>query len=440
MKLKIKNRYLKIISAFIGLCLLAAGCGGSATPSAQHIVLNFWDPFESSQNFQPIFNAYEQLHPNVQIIYTKKNIDTYPTDLLNALASGSGPDIFSINNNWLPQYLDKVTPQPTSTVYSFKAYKETFVNVAVNDFTLNQQIYGIPLYVDSLGLFYNKSILGTAGISQPPQTWLDLESDVRKIVTSFPNDPNNVGYFNPSGVAMGTNVNVNRGVDILYLLMLQSGAIPYSPDGTQPMFAQTVTRNGNTNNPGLDALNFYTSFANPNNANYNWNSQSDYSIDAFVNGKAAFLFSYPFTIATIREENPNLDFDVAPVPQPSLSQPAINFADYWGEVVNKQSKYSSAAWDFLNFMTSKTSLTSYYKLDKQPSSRNDIIAEQEQDPDIGIFANANLTAESFYKPDQVQMDDIFGQMIDNVILNGMSTQDALTQAEQQAATLTQGSQ
>ena len=77
----------------------------------------------------------------------------------------------------------------------------------------------------------------------------------------------------------------------------------------------------------------------------------------------------------------------------------------------------------------------YYAKHKQPSSRMDLISLQVQDPDIGVFANANLTAKSFYKPDQVKMDDIFGQAIDNVILNGLSSQQALQQAEQQAATL-----
>jgi ABC-type glycerol-3-phosphate transport system substrate-binding protein len=52
-----------------------------------------------------------------------------------------------------------------------------------------------------------------------------------------------------------------------------------------------------------------------------------------------------------------------------------------------------------------------------------------------VFANANLTAKTFYRPDQAKVDDIFGRAIDNVILNGLSPQDALTQAEQQAAAI-----
>jgi multiple sugar transport system substrate-binding protein len=419
----------KIFLAIIGIAFLSAGCGGGPAPAQKGpITLTFWKPFESTENLQPIFDAYRKTHPNVTIVYTEKDINTYQQDLLDALASGNGPDIYSINNSWLPQYLDKATPSPAS-VFTLKDYKNAFVDAVVNDFTSDGKIYGTALYVDSLGLYYNKDLMGTAGIATPPKTWNELAADAQMIKRQ-----DSKGYFTRSGAALGTNANVNRAVDILYLLMLQQGVVPYSQEG-RPTFADQQQISGNYANPGLAGLNFYTSFASPGSPNYNWNSRSDYSIDAFTNGRAAFLYSYPFTRATILQKSPNLNFDVAPVPQPNLDNPSVNFANYWGEVVSRQSKNQAAAWDFLKFMTSKSSLDAYYAQNKQPSSRRDLIALQIQDPDIGVFANANLTAKTFYKPDQAKIDNIFGRAIDNVILNGLSPQEALNQAEQQAAAI-----
>ncbi len=82
----------------------------------------------------------------------------------------------------------------------------------------------------------------------------------------------------------------------------------------------------------------------------------------------------------------------------------------------------------------------YYAQNNQPSSRKDLISLQIQDPDIGVFANANLTAKTFYRPDQVKLDNIFGQAIDNVILNGFTADEALGQAQQQAATIARSGQ
>lgn len=391
--------------------------------------LTMWMPFENSENLMPLISDFRAKNPNVNIIYTKKDINTYQTELLEALASGTGPDLYAIHNDWLPKYLDKTTSSPAS-VFGYKEFKDAFVDAVVNDFTDAGKIYGVALSVDSLALYYNKDLLGTAGIATPPKTWGELASQVQKI-RKF----DGRGYFTRSGAALGTNANVNRAVDILYLLMLQQGARPFSDDRLTPTFAESATKNGNYFNPGASGLGFYTSFADPNNINYNWNLRSDYSIDAFANGRAAFLYSYSYTRDSILQKSPNLNFDVAPVPQPNLDQPSVNFANYWGIVVSKQSKSPNTAWNFLKFLTSKESLDKYYARTRLPASRKDLIELQIQDPIIGVFANANLTAKTFYKPDQAKIDSIFGQAIDNVILSGKRVEEALSQAQQQAATL-----
>ncbi len=429
MNIKIKHKYKKIFAAIIGLSLLSAGCGGGQQAAPKQVVLNFWKPFEDSSNMEPLLSAYQQKHPNVRIVYTKKNVENYEQDLLNALAAGTGPDIFSINNSWLPAYMDKVTPVPEK-VLTYSAFKNAFVDVVDRDFAVNQKVYGVAMSVDSLALYYNKDILGTVGIATPPKTWADLAADVQKIKKA-----DTRGYFTRSGVAIGTNANVNRAVDVLALFMLQRGAKPFSADGTSPTFGQQVQQNGSYSNPGLDGLNYYTSFASPASLNYNWNARSDYSIDAFINGRAAMMYGYSYAADTIKAKNPNLNYDVATVPQPNLDDPSVNFANYWGEVVSKQSKNADVAWDFLRFLASKDTLDKYYAKHKVPSSRKDLISLQIQDPRIGVFANANLTAKSFYKPDQAKMDNIFGRMIDNVILNGLAAERALSQAVQEAGIL-----
>ncbi|MBI3232288.1 MAG: sugar ABC transporter substrate-binding protein [Candidatus Doudnabacteria bacterium] len=393
------------------------------------VVLTFWKTFEDSQNMQALFEAYRQKHPNVEIVYTKKNIENYEKDLLNALASGTGPDIFSINNAWLPGYLDKIAPVDEKA-FSIKEYKDAFVDTAVEDFTEGGKIYGVPLSVDSLALYYNKDLLGTAGIAVPAKTWQELSDQVKQVTLK-----DSKGYFTRSAVPLGLSQNINRGVDIYYLFMLQLG---FKPDGLKSNFgslSQTIQKGEQTFAPARDALDFYTSFANPKSTNYNWNSRSDYSIDAFVNGRSAYLYSYAYTQGTILQKAPNMRFDVAPAPQFSLDDPAVNFSNYWGEVVSKQSKNQAVAWDFLKFITSKEALDKYYAVHKQPASRKDLIELQIQDPDIGVFAAANLTAHSFDRPEQNKFDSIIGQVIDSVVLKGVSLDEAVSRAEQQVSTL-----
>lgn len=434
MKQKVKPKIYTLLAVFLSVVFLSAGCGGGKKTTAGPVTIKIWKTFEDSENLQDLFDEYRNKHPNVEIVYTKKNIENYEEGLVDALASGSGPDIFSIHNDWLPRYMDKVSPAPDN-VFLYKDYKTTFVDAAVQDFTKDNKIYGTALAVDSLGLYYNKDIMGSAGLAVPPKTWDELSAHVQRIKKG-----DGKGYFMRSGLAAGTNSNINRAVDILYLFMLQNRTVPFNTDGTEPMFDQDIAVNGNRVYPGEAALDFYTSFANPISQNYNWNARSDYSIDAFANGRTAYLYSYAYTRQTLLQKNPNLNFDVAPVPQPDLDQPAVNFANYWGEVVSKQSKNQAVAWDLLKFLSSKASLDKYYAKNKQPSSRRDLIDLQINDPEIGVFAHANLTAKTFYKPNQAKIDSIFAGMIDNVILNGVNVRDALSQAAQQASVVSRSYQ
>lgn len=417
-----------ILAVILLIVFVVSSSGVSSSKTTGNkgpVVLTFWKTFEESEKIEPLFEEYKKTHPNVDIVYTKKNIENYKKDLLTALASGDGPDIFSINNAWLPEYFNLVVPAPDKT-FKIKEFKDSFVDPVVEDFTKDNKIYGTAMAVDSLALFYNKDILGSYGIATPPKTWQELAQDVEKIKKA-----DGKGYFTRSGIAMGLNKNVNRAVDILYLLMLQKGAKSFSSDGTQPVFNDSIEKNGERINPAQEALEFYTSFANPSSPNYNWNSRSDYSIDAFTNARSAFLISYSYTRDTIKAKNPNLNFDVAPIPQQNLDDPSVNFSNYWGEVVSKQSKNADVAWDFLKFLTSKKVLDGYYSANKQPSSRKDLVELQAADSEIGVFATANLTSKSFYRPNQQQVDEIFGKAIDNVILSGYDIDQALQDAENQ---------
>lgn len=428
------KRFIKPLAVIASLALLAAGCGGGGTKSAS-VELVVWKVFEDNAHFQPLLQAYKKAHPNVRVTFVEKNAVGYKEELINALAAGQGPDIFSINNAWLPEYIDKVVPT-TEQQWTFNDYKNTFVDAVVNDFTRDRKIYGAATYVDSLSLYYNKDLLGSAGIATPPRTWDELARDVQNLTRQ-----NQTGYFSRSGIAAGLSSTapsgqVNRAEDILYLFMLQQGAQTWSADGTRPLFAGSVTNSeGKQIYPAREALNFYTSFASPASPYYAWNTRSDYSIDAFANSRAAMMINYSYARDLITQKASTLNFDVAPVPQPNLDQPEVNFANYWGEVVSKQSKHPTEAWDFLKAITGKDALDKYYAGHKLPSSRKDLIELQTSDPDIGVFAHSNLTAKTFYRPDQLKFDAIMAKAIDDVVLRGVSTDQAISEAASQGSAL-----
>jgi hypothetical protein len=52
-----------------------------------------------------------------------------------------------------------------------------------------------------------------------------------------------------------------------------------------------------------------------------------------------------------------------------------------------------------------------------------------------VFAHANLTAKTFYRPDQPKFDAIIAKSIDDIVLRGVSVDEAVSNAASQGAAL-----
>jgi len=98
-----------------------------------------------------------------------------------------------------------------------------------------------------------------------------------------------------------------------------------------------------------DALNFYTSFA-LSQGNV-WDDTLDESIKAFASGSLAMYFGYSWDFFTIKSMNPNLSFDIAPVP--SLPGQNMTIASYWAQGVSSKTRYQREALLFLQYLSSK---------------------------------------------------------------------------------------
>jgi multiple sugar transport system substrate-binding protein len=169
----------KIITGVTLLSVIAfSGCGLKTSTKQYQMQLDVWGVFDNSSDYSEIFLAYQDVNDKItNIHYHKYNLESYKEDLLNALASGNGPDIFMIHNSWLPDFQDKIIPVP-AYMLTEQQFRDTFVDVAAQDAVVDGQIYGVPMSVDSLALYYNKDIFNAAGIATPPKTWDEFNTDV----------------------------------------------------------------------------------------------------------------------------------------------------------------------------------------------------------------------------------------------------------------------
>lgn len=428
-KIKITTLYTIIVPIIIlGLAAILPGCRNEPIKAVE---LEFWGVFDDSDVYGPLITSFNEAFPKIVIRYYKKNYLTYEKELLEAMATGRGPDIFMLHHTWLPRYEDKITAAPAELI-TLRELEDSFVDVVYDDFVSDGYIAALPLSVDTLALYYNKDIFNTAGIPQPPQTWQEFLVAVEK--TTLRDEWGNIIR---AGAALGTALNINRSTDILALLMLQSGAQMINQEIGQAAFNQSVSLEGERYFPGQRALQFYTDFTDPRKSIYTWNTRMPYSIDSFSQGQTAMMFNYSYQLPVVQAKSPYLNFTVAPMLQIEDSTKDINYANYWGLTVSHYCQEPEMAWQFIIWLTQKENAQRYLELAQKPTARRDLINWQKGDPELAIFTEQALTAYSWYQVDNSSIEIILANMIESVVLGEATIKEAIDKAASQVTLLMQ---
>lgn len=415
--------------AVVLIIILAVGLRRDLKPKPAQ--LEIWAVYDSRETWGEFIDSYQKENKHISIDFKTKSFLDYENELINAFAAGEGPDIFYFHNTWLPKHKLKLSPMPQSEEFmTARDFENTFMDTAYLDFVDENKIYALPLYIDTLALYYNKNFFNTAGISSPPITWSEFIEDV-EILTKR----DQWGNITQSGAAIGTAENVNRSTDILCLLMLQTGTKMTDDGNRKAIFNQATYLEKKPFNPGQEALRFYTDFANPNKQAYCWNRQMPYSIDAFYQGKTAMMINYSHHIETIQDKASYFDFDVAPVPQIKVREFDVNYPNYWGLAVSKTSKHSTVAWKLISSFAQRQNLQNYLEKAQRPTSRRDLVKWQESDPYLGIFARQALSAQSWYQADSGAIEKIFANMVQSVVVGEAQIEQAINKAADQVSAL-----
>lgn len=348
----------------------------------EKISLTYWGLWEDPKIMQSVIDGFEKEHPNIDITYEQQEVKQYKDKLETRIQNGTGPDLFRFHNTWVPEIGDSLAPLP-SEVITPDQLNEKYYPVIRNDLTQNGAVYGIPIQIDTLALFTNTEMFEAASL-QPPTNWEDFGKDARILTVK-----DEEGKIQTSGAALGTYDNITHAPDILSLLFLQNGADIYDLAKT-PQAAS-------------DTLAYYTEYA-TGDSNV-WDDSLDPSLLAFSKGNLAMYFGYSWDIFTIHALNPELRFQVSPVPHLPLGR-KLTVASYWVEGVSQKSKHQKEAMLFMKYLTEKETLEKMYALASktrpfgQLYPRSDMAASLKDNPEVYPFVSqAKDAVSSFFASD-----------------------------------------
>ena len=371
--------------------------------------LEFWgvDDYDA---FKSILENYQTVHSNITIHYRQINRNEYESQLLDALAAQKGPDALMIKHSWIPKHYNKLYP---SSIL-LKDLKATFVDVVANDLYYQGKVWALPLWVDTLALYYNKDLFNTAGIAVPPATWDEFIKDVQLLTKKSATNE-----IIQAGAALGTINNIENAVDIVLLLMMHNNQKIVDADGRGTF---------DTTN-GTNAVNFYLSFANPMSPNYCWNQNFSNAIEAFSQNKVAMIIDYSSAIKTLESLNAYLNYGIAPLPQPTNSLTKQNYSNYWAFAVSATSKNPQIAWDFVYYLVNNGAVD-YLNKTFRPAANRVLIQSCKSDEKLGIFCEQGLTAKSWFQLNPEKNTQILKNMLESIISGRSNVINALSQASQ----------
>jgi ABC-type glycerol-3-phosphate transport system substrate-binding protein len=144
----------------------------------------------------------------------------------------------------------------------------------------------------------------------------------------------------------------------------------------------------------------------------------------------AAIFDYSSAVAQIKAAAPFLNYGIAPMPQPANAAVAINYAKYNGLAVSRNSTNIAGAWNFIiNLTTSAADENIYTKDTGAPPALRSVIASDETDPTLSVFATQALTAQSWHESNSEQIDSLMNTAVQNVLNGAADSTTALTQAQ-----------
>lgn len=367
---------LFLLLFIVGGLIIAGKFALGVVSGQKEVTITYWGLWEDDATTRSVIAAFTAQNPKIRVTYLKQSPKQYRERLVSAFARGEGPDVFRFHNTWVPMLRTELATVPVK-IMTAQQFASTFYPVASRDLVAGQNIFGIPLMIDGLGLYYNEDILTSAGVT-PPTTYEELLNIVPRLTVK------NQNTIVSSAIALGTTGNIENFSDILATMFLQNGAKLTNPTGKE----------------AEDALIFYRKFADPADPVYTWNDTLDNSIYAFASSKVAMIMAPSWRVFDIKQINPNLHFKVVPIPQ--LPGSTVTWASYWVEGVSSKSKNQEAAWQFVNYLTSRATAQALYteesktRLFGEPYARVDLGTSISADPYVGAYIKqAGMDARSF---------------------------------------------
>jgi multiple sugar transport system substrate-binding protein len=336
--------------------------------------ISWWVGSWSEEAAKLLVSNFKTIYPQIAVEVVGLPWTGMYDKMLSALQSEAPPDVLDVAVAWNIPFasLDLLLPLDQ---YAKSLDLSDFYEAALSTAKFKNILYGIPFRTETGGLILNKNILKASGLDPQtsPKTWDDFYEYCKK--TTVPGKT--------YGASLGFGEKMHAVYEYLIFLWGNGGEILDETNKTA-LFNSSA---------GVEALEFlvklYKEGLIPKDAvSKNRDAMFD---EYFLQERSAMHHGAVYSVATIRDKNPNLynNLLIAPACKNKEVKQYVQIGG-WNRVIAKRSKNPDAAWKLIEFLSSPQNQAFYthtFPGRKSALSYPNFYKIDYSDPYIKSFAN-----------------------------------------------------
>lgn len=409
-----KTIVIPIITAILAGTL--TGCGGTADSSTTEESgsgggeekITMWHALADNeldifQKYVEEYNAQSE-QTEVELVYTPA--DEYIKQLTIGNIAGDMADMVMMDNCYTSEFASTGVLEDLSAYYN-EWDESQMLDGPMQSVTYEGGIYGLPYACNTIALFYNVDMLEEAGV-EVPTTWDELVDAAAKLTTD-----------EHTGFAF-CGAKTGEGAFQVYPFLNQAGADINTLDSEGAIAA-------------VDMLGSMVEAGSASKEVMNW-SQADLE-KQFAAENVAMIIEGVWQIAQLREDAPDLNWDVAKIPIPEGGTEATALG---GENICVTSGANTeGCWDFLSWICSKEISPQLCKDMSRFSARSDVDNEEwfSEDEQTLFFANYMKYTAARVHPRWSECASAFEVAYQKVFSGEASAADAMKEAQAEIDTI-----
>ena len=340
-----KRRWRKGLSLLIVIMLLCSGCQSTEKTKKvekTHLTLwHYWDIKKNQENLQKLVDGFNQSQDAVEVEITYVPDEDFKKQMALAMADGKTPDLALVDSSDF-QFLQSM--QSFADLTDEIPQEEAYLEKAMEACTVDGKIYGLPFGVNCTGMFYNKKLL-EENDCEIPTNWDEFRETARKVSNEL-----------VDGFAITALQTEESMYEFLPLFWSMGGDVhrmndPASYQAFQ--FLDQMEQEGSLSSQSVSL------------------TMGDLT-NLFIQGKIAMMFNSSMAIDSIKENAPELEFGVAPIPC-GENQTTVAGGEIIGVADNKKKE---ASIRFLRYIADPERMAGYIDDFGFLAPRQDVMEQQ----------------------------------------------------------------